>query len=63
MLLYVEGEVVEIRPGEFFESTSLVDTRYLEIINQPSKIKKIGRPKKKSLLTTFEEKSNASSSP
>jgi hypothetical protein len=43
MLLHIDGEVVEIRPSEFFESKTLVDSRYLELIEAP---KKKGRPTK-----------------
>ena len=35
MLLHIDGEVVEIRPSELFESKSLVSSRYLELINKP----------------------------
>jgi hypothetical protein len=45
MLLHIDGEVIEIRPGELFESRSLVSSRHLEIINIP---KKKGRPAKSS---------------
>lgn len=45
MLLQVEGEVIEIRPGEIFESSGPVDSRYLEEILPPKVVKK-GRPKK-----------------
>ena len=44
MLLHIDGEVVEIRPGEFFQSKKEVASRYLEIINVP---KPKGRPPKK----------------
>jgi superfamily II DNA or RNA helicase len=33
MLLYIDGEVIEIRPSELFESKSLVESRYLEILD------------------------------
>ena len=49
MLLHIDGEVIEIRPGEFFESKNLVDSRYLEIINKPAEKKKKGRPPKPSV--------------
>lgn len=63
MLLYLDNNVIEIRPGELFESQSLVSSRYLDIIDKPILKKKTGRPKKISSDTIFEEKSNASSSP
>jgi hypothetical protein len=44
MLLHIDGEVVEIRPSELFESRVPVASRYLELVSEP---KKIGRPKKK----------------
>ena len=46
MLLHIDGEVVEIRPSELFESKSLVSSRYLELINKPVEKKKKGRPVK-----------------
>jgi len=39
MLLHIDGEVVEIRPSELFESKSLVTSRYLELIIEPEKKK------------------------
>ena len=50
MLLQVEGQIIEIRPGEIFESSSSVDSRYLEEIIPPSPAKK-GRPKKNSKVS------------
>ena len=44
MLLHIDGEVVEIRPSEYFESKTLVNSRYLELVSEP---KKRGRPIKK----------------
>ena len=62
MLLHVDGEIVEIRPGELFESKTLVNSRYLEIIKSKTVttpvVKKKGRPKKVNL---FEEKVNVDS--
>jgi len=67
MLLHIDGEVVEIRPGEFFQSKKEVDSRYLEIINAP---KMKGRPPKKIIAkkiiakkaeTIFKEEINGSS--
>ncbi len=41
MLLHIDGEVVEIRPSELFESKVLVDSRYLELIEEEKpKVKK-----------------------
>lgn len=48
MLLHIDGEVIEIRPGERFESKTLVDSRFLEVIEEEKKEvpkKKKGRPK------------------
>jgi hypothetical protein len=39
MLLQLEGEVIEIRPGEIFESSAPVDSRYLEEIKAPKPVK------------------------
>ena len=39
MLLHIDGEIVEIRPGELFESAKVVESRYLEIISSPPKRK------------------------
>ena len=54
MLLHIDGEVVEIRPSELFESKGPVESRYLELVSEP---KKLGRPSKKAT-----EKLDASSS-
>ena len=63
MLLHVDGEIVEIRPGELFESKSYLDSRYLERIDKKKiTIKKRGRPKNKPYITTFEDKLNGNSS-
>lgn len=32
MLLYIDGEVIEIRPFELFESSNLIESRYLEVL-------------------------------
>ena len=63
MLLHIEGEVIEIRPSEFFESKNLVDSRYLELVSKPvEKKKKKGRPPKKAPKPqTFIEESHGSS--
>ena len=49
---------MEIRPGELFESKTLVTSRYLEVVNKPI-VKKKGPPKK---INLFEEKLNGTSS-
>jgi hypothetical protein len=46
MLLYVDGNIVEIRPSELFESKELIDSRHLELIieeklEEPNKKRKI----------------------
>ena len=63
MLLHIEGEVIEIRPSEFFESKNLVDSRYLELVSKPvEKKNKKGRPPKKAPKPqTFIEESHGSS--
>ena len=64
MLLCIDSEIIEIRPGESFSSKNLLVSRYLEVIEPPA-IKKIkvkkGRPKK---IETFslEDNINGSSS-
>ena len=40
MLLYVDGKVVEIRPGERFTSQREVASKYLELLNPPRKKRK-----------------------
>jgi len=59
MLLHIDGVVVEIRPGELFESRSLVESRFLEEINKPEK--KVKR-KKPNTSKQFLEELDASSS-
>lgn len=59
MLLHIDGVVVEIRPGELFESRSLVESRFLEEISKPEK--KVKR-KKPSTSKQFLEELDASSS-
>jgi len=65
MLLHIDGAVVEIRPGELFESKSLVDSRYLEVLNKklPLKIKSVVNKRSKSKMKElFKEELNGSSS-
>jgi len=45
MLLHIDGEIVEIRPGELFNSKGLVESRYLELMDQPKKPKRGPKPK------------------
>jgi hypothetical protein len=57
MLLYVDGEVMEIRPGELFTANAQVESRFLELVEtqkrpQPEK-KKRGRKPSKAI--TFED--------
>ena len=47
MLLHIDGEIVEIRPGELFNSKRLVESRYLELMDQPKKPKRGPKPKLK----------------
>ena len=58
MLLHIDGEVVEIRPGELFESKTIVDSRNLEIISKPAEKKKKGRPSKKTLKEILDGSGN-----
>jgi len=62
MLLHINGNIVEIRPGELFESNANISSRYLELITKPITTKKRGKPKKAVSLTTFQDKINGSSS-
>jgi hypothetical protein len=39
ILLYVDGEIVEIRPGEFFESSDVICIKHLEKIESKPKPK------------------------
>jgi len=71
MLLHIDGEVIEIRPGELFKSKKEVPSRYLDLVapkkRQP-KIKATTPPKEKAKViaqtkvTTFEEELDGSSS-
>ena len=63
MLLHINGEIVEIRPGELFESKIEINSRHLvQIHNKSITIKKKIKPKKKSIVTTFSKELNGSSS-
>lgn len=59
MLLYLDNKIIEIRPGELFESKTFVDSRYLQVISSPL-VKKQGRPRNKA-VKIFEEELNGSS--
>ena len=66
ILLYIDGTIKEIRPGEEFSYPSLIDSRFV-VLQEPETIepkkKKIGRPtKKKELSSLFLENSDGSSS-
>jgi hypothetical protein len=39
MLLHIDGEIVEVRPGEYFNSKGLVESRFLELLNPKPKPK------------------------
>ena len=45
MLLHIDGDIIEIRPGEFFNSKGLVESRYLELLDRPNKPKRGPKPK------------------
>ena len=56
MLLHIDGEIVEIRPGELFESRSKIKSRYLELLNKNSiTINKKSKTKKKVSVVTFKK--------
>jgi len=65
MLLHIDGVVVEIRPGELFQSKGEVDSRYLEQINKkvaPKSKPIVKASKKPKIQEIFKEELNASSS-
>ena len=62
MLLHIDGEVVEIRPSELFESKTLVTSRNLELVTEPTKKKKKKATKKVAAPKTFIEDSYGNSS-
>lgn len=39
MLLHIDGEIVEVRPGEYFNSKGLVESRFLELLSPKPKPK------------------------
>jgi hypothetical protein len=39
MLLYIDNSIVEIRPGELFESKVPIDSRFLDLLEEPVKKK------------------------
>ena len=55
MLLHIDGDIIEIRPGELFNSKGLVESRYLQLLNQPSKPKRGPKPKAEKQLTDEEQ--------
>ena len=67
LLLHIDGDIKEIRPGEIFTSNTLIESRFVELQfeeqkKKPSKSAKKGRPKKIISPSIFEEETNASSS-
>ena len=62
MLLHIDGEVVEIRPSELFESKTLVDSRYLELISKPAEKKTKGKYTKSPKPNIFIEERHGKSS-
>jgi len=60
MLIHLENEIIEIRPGELFESKTFVNSRYLQVLSSPI-VKKKGRPKKKVVKENKEELNGSSS--
>lgn len=63
MLLHIDGEIVEIRPGELFESRTKVKSRYLELLNKkPLIVKKKNKVIGKTSGVTFKKELNGSSS-
>jgi hypothetical protein len=59
MLLHIDGEIVEIRPSELFESKSFVNSRYLELISEPV-VKKKKEKAVKASKNIFIDKSHGS---
>jgi len=65
MLLYVNDDIVEIRPGELFEAGHTIESRHLELVEEKKKItlQKKGSNKKKPFTKSIEAKDiNATSS-
>jgi len=63
MLLHIDNEIIEIRPGEEFTSKKAIKARHLEEIIKSPKLVKKGRPKKTiQQHSVFEEELNGSSS-
>ena len=67
LLLHIDGDIKEIRPGEIFTSNTIVDSRYAELQSVGKKKSsnispKKGRPKKVISPNIFEGESNGSSS-
>mgnify|MGYP003153650078 FL=1 len=60
MLLHIDGEIIEIRPGELFESKHPVDSRHLEEIIKRKTVKKTVKKVVKPSIT-FEEEFNGGS--
>ena len=59
MLLYVNDDIVEIRPGEFLEASHPVESRHLELIEEEKPkiiLQKKGRPKKKTFTESIKAK-------
>ena len=66
LLLHIDGDIKEIRPGEIFTANTLIESRFVELQfeereNKSIKSVKKGRPKKIISPSIFEEESNASS--
>jgi len=60
MLLHVKNEIIEIRPGELFESDVTIQSRHLELISEKEKlirVKKKSSSKKKTFNKLIEKKS------
>ena len=61
MLLHIDGEVIEIRPGELFKAKQQVDSRYLDLIITKKKPGPKPKVSKAATKTTFEDELNGSS--
>ena len=66
ILLYINGDIKEIRPGEKFSYPEIIESRFVELRKdspiKKDKTSKVGRPKKKVISSNIFESSDGSSS-